>query len=51
MLKLCVRTGADPGFQKGGGTPKLSGENSKVNDIHDHLITVRSNVKAVVVKK
>ena len=27
--------GADPGFQKGGGTPKLSGENTKINDIHD----------------
>ena len=43
--------GADPGFRKGGGTPKLSGENAKINDIHDHWINVRSNVKAVVVKK
>ena len=29
--------GADPGFQKGGGTPKERGENSKTNDIHDPL--------------
>ena len=28
------RSGADPGFQKGGGTPKQSAENAKINDIH-----------------
>ena len=27
--------GADPGFQKGGGTPKLSGKIPRINDIHD----------------
>ena len=29
--------GADPGFQKGGGTPKESGGKLEINDIHDPL--------------
>ena len=33
----CQDAGADPGFQKGGGTPKQSGENGNINDIHDPL--------------
>ena len=35
--------GVDPGFREGGGTGHKSGENSKVNDIHDVLSNVRSN--------
>ena len=35
--------GADVGFQKGAGTPKENGENSKVNDIHNPTNYVRSN--------
>ena len=30
-------SGADPGFQKGGGTPREVGENLIINDIHDPL--------------
>ena len=37
-------SGADTGFQKGGGTPKLNAENAKINDIMTFLINVRSNV-------
>ena len=46
----CPMAGMDPGFLKGGGTPKLSGRNLEINDIHDHLINVRSNMKAVAVE-
>ena len=37
-------SGADPGFQNGGGTPTQPVENSEINHIHDHLINGRSNV-------
>ena len=30
-------SGAVPGFQKGGGTPKNNGENANINDIHNPL--------------
>ena len=36
--------GADPGFEKGRDTPKQSGENLQINDIHDLLNYVCSNV-------
>ena len=43
--------GADLGFEKGGGgTANHGGENAKVNDIHDLLISVRSNDLVVVEK-
>ena len=34
-----------------GGTADHSGENSKVHDIHDVLINIRSNVLAALVEK
>ena len=37
---------ADPGFQKGGGTPKESGENSKLMIFMTHLINVRSHLSS-----
>ena len=37
-------TGADPGLEKGWGTPDQNGEKSKINDIHDLTINVRSKV-------
>ena len=43
---MITTAGADPGFGEGGGgggTAHDSGENSKVNDIHDLLSNIRSN--------
>ena len=37
-------SGADPGFQKGGGTPKYTGKISELMIFMTHLINVRCNV-------